>query len=120
MSLFGKDCALAQRSILECFLLMHLFKVRSPLIKTIFAALKDKNRYKNGIRDACSTADIIDCLLVCFYVFYLFLSFFSVFICFHFLYLFYLFYLLYLLYLFLSGSNVFSESNILNAQILNL
>ena len=51
---------------------------------------------------------------MCFICFY---QFFSVFICFHFLYL---FYLLYLLYLFLSGSNVFSESNILNAQILNL
>ena len=45
---------------------------------------------KNDISDACSSADIIDCVQVCFYLFYLFLSvsicfhlFSSVFICFY-------------------------------------
>ena len=52
---------------------------------------------KNGIRDACSTADIINCQLVCFIWFYRFLSVLSVFICF------YLFYLFYLLYMFFSS-----------------
>ena len=55
------------------------------------------NPFQNGIREACSTTDIKDCLLVyCFICFYPFLS---VFICF------------YLFYLFLSPQNAFERLN---------
>ena len=72
--------------------------------------------HKNGIRDACSTADIIDCLLVCFYrslsVLWLYLLL-SVSVCFISFYLilsvsiwFYLFYLFFSV--FFSGFYLFS------------
>ena len=32
---------------------------------------KNTNGAKNGIRDACSTMDIINCLLVCLYLFFI-------------------------------------------------